>query len=145
MGSSSFTLLGGTPGSPGTDRTQGFEAQGGSHWSHLPFKGLTTLGGDPEATGMTALLNHSDPNPWYNTTFMSFYFRKEGPLGGISGRSSSPSSSSNPGQKGGEGAQSFVGHHFSAAFGFQDFCWEHIQGPLVRQCGLLPSLWDLGV
>lgn len=38
-----------------------------------------------------------------------------------------------------------MGHHFSATLGFQEFCsGEQDQGPLVRHCGLLPSLGDLG-
>lgn len=38
-----------------------------------------------------------------------------------------------------------MGHHFSATFGFQDFCsGQQDQSPPVRHCGFLPSVEDLG-
>lgn len=61
-------------------------------------------GRDLEAMGMTSLLKHLDPNPWHSTICASFSFGKQGPLRGTSGRCGSPSSSSSPGQKGGQGA-----------------------------------------
>lgn len=61
--------------------------------SHLPWAGTC------KAMGMTALPERLGPSPWYRAAFVSFSLWEIRAFGGISGRPSSPSSSSISGQK----------------------------------------------